>query len=287
MVDSRIQKLENDIRDRISRIVADNSSWCLPRYNALQKIRELDRYAFLCGGAVRDILLANRQNSIVPRDLDIVLGYIEVEKVADSFSDSNKKWNCYGGVSVQLKDWSIDVWSLNKTWAFVEKHVEGKGFSDFPKTTFLDIEAVAVQLFCRKLQKRKIYSKGFFEAILKKTIEINLEENPNPNTCIIRSLNVAKRFKFAIGPKLAKFIAHHARQTDLEELWKLYQIRYKLDLLTFENFYLCIKAIEEQLRISNRQPVKLPTQEIQKYFQPVLWSNLVQKNTEGMLLQRI
>lgn len=286
MVNSRIKILESDLRTRISCFVANKSNWCSTCYNALHKIQEFDQYAFLCGGAVRDILLSRRRNNIVPRDLDIVLGYTELEEVAASFSDSLKRWNCYGGVSIQIKDWSIDLWSLNKTWAFVQKLVEGKGFSDFPKTTFLDIEAVAVQLFSRKKGKREIYSKGFFEAILKKTIEINLEENPNPSMCIVRSLSVASKFKFAIGPKLAKYIAHYTSQTDLEELWTLYQIRYKYNYLSFKSFCLYIKAIEEQLRMSNKQSVKLPTPDNTYYSHPRLWSTAVKEDAESLFVSK-
>ncbi len=273
MVDSRIQKLENELRARIRRFVADDSKWCSCRHEALRKISELKGKAILCGGAVRDILLSERRNRIVPRDLDIILGYAEIEKVADSFSDCTKRWNCYGGVSIQIKDWSIDMWPLDKTWAFKNNYVEGKGFSDFPKTTFLNIEAVAIQLFGRKGKKREIYSKGFFESILDRTIEINLEENPNPRMCIVRSLSVAKKYKFAIGPNLAWYIKRYANQIGLEELLELYQVRYRSIHLSANELYSFINAIEEQLRISDRRPVQLPVSDNTDYFQSELWSN--------------
>jgi len=266
MVDSRIQKLEDVLRARVSQFVSDNSQWCSCRYKALQRIREFGRHTFLCGGAVRDILLSDRQNHIIPRDLDIILGYTDIKNVADSFSDCTKRWNCYGGVSIQVKDWSIDMWPLHKTWAFEKKYVEGKGFSDFPKTTFLNIEAVAIQLFTKKGEKREIYSKGFFEAILDKTIEINLKENPNPPTCVVRSLSVAKKFKFAIGPVLAGYITHHANKIGLEKLLELYQVRYGSTHFSVNELYSCIKAIEGQLRVSAKEPVKLPISDNKNYF---------------------
>jgi hypothetical protein len=282
MVDSRIQKLEDDLRTRVSRFVSDNSEWCSSRYNALQRIRELDQHTFLCGGAVRDILLSDNLNKIVPRDLDIILGYTDIKNIADSFSDFTKKWNCYGGVSIQVKDWSIDMWSLQKTWAFEKKYVEGKGFSDFPKTTFLNIEAVTIQLFGKRGKKRKIYSKGFFEAILDKTIEINLEESPNPPICVVRSLSVAKKFKFAIGPKLAGYITHYANKIGLEKLLELYQVRYRSTHFSINELYSCIKAIEEQLRVSSKKPVKLPVSDKKNYFRSELWSDLFQNSSQPL-----
>lgn len=282
MVDSRIQKLEDELRARIRRFVANNSKWCSFRYKALRRIREFEQHAFLCGGAVRDILLSDSRNHIIPRDLDIVLGYAEIKEVADSFSDCTKRWNSYGGVSIQVKDWAIDMWPLQKTWAFQKKYIEGKGFSDFPKTTFLNIEAVAIQLFGKKGKKRAIYSKGFFEAILNKTIEINLKENPNPPMCVVRSLSVAKRFKFAIGPKLARYITHCANKIGLEKLLELYQVRYRSRHLSVNELYSCIKAIEEQLRVSAKEPVKLPISDNKDYFQSELWSKLFQSPSQNL-----
>lgn len=284
MVDSIIQKLENELRARVSRFVADNSKWCSYRYEALRKIRDFKGKAFLCGGAVRDILLSDSRNNIIPRDLDIILGYAEVKKVADSFSDCTKRWNCYGGVSIQVKDWSIDMWPLDKTWAFEKKYVEGKGFSDFPKTTFLNIEAIAIQLFSKKGKKREIYSNGFFEAIINRTIEINLKENPNPPTCVVRSLSVAKKFKFAIGPNLAMYIKHYVNQIGLEKLLELYQVRYSSFHLSVNELYSYIKAIEEQLRVSDREPVQLPVSDNKDDFQSELCSKLFQRHSQNLFI---
>jgi hypothetical protein len=283
MVDSRIQNLEDELRARMRRFVADKSKWCSCRYKALRRIREFEQHAFLCGGAVRDILLSNTRNQIIPRDLDIVLGYAEIKNIADSFSDCTKRWNCYGGVTIQVKDWSIDMWPLQKTWAFEKKHVGGKGFSDFPKTTFLDIEAVAVQLFGTNGKKRAIYSKGFFEAILNNTIEINLRENPNPPACVVRSLSVAKRFKFAIGPKLARYITHCANQVGLEKLLEVYQDRYISTHLSLNELCSCIRAIERQLRVSADEPVKLPITDNKDYFQSEPWSTLFESPSQNLL----
>lgn len=280
MVDSKKQKLKAILSDRIGRFVDNRSKWCLHRHEALQKIREYDRNAFLFGGAARDILLSNNYNPIIPRDLDIVLSYADLNKVADSFVDSDKRWNCYGGVSIQIKDWSLDLWRLPETWAFKEKFVGVKGFVDLPRTTFLDINAVAVQLFKRKGQKREIYSKGFFEAILKKTIEINLEDNPNPAICIVRSLRIATKFNFAIGTKLAKYIEHYANRIELEEILRLYQNRYQPTGLSIDELDNYIKAIRQHVRVSDKRPVKLPASENNGYFYSSLWGNSLQRNSQ-------
>ncbi|GEM_PF-1106031 len=278
MANLETQKLEDILRDRIGRFVDNKSKWRLHRHKILQEICGYDNNAFLCGGAARDVLLSQNYKPIIPRDLDIILECADLNKVADSFAGHVKRWNSYGGLSIQIQDWSVDLWLLSETWAAKEKIVEVNSFVDFPKTTFLDIDAVAVQLFKRKGQKRKIHAKGFFEAILKKTIEINLEDNPNPAMCIVRSLRIANKFRFAIGPKLARYIAHYANQIELEEILGLYRTRYQPTVSFIEEIGCYIETIKKQIRVSNKQPVKLPVSENKVYFHSTCWNSSLQKN---------
>ncbi len=255
MVSLEIKKLERDLRTRLGRFVGARSKQYYPRlYSVLEEIRN-DKYpAFLCGGAVRELLL---NNNSIPRDLDIMIGYISREKLATLFSGNIKGETSLGGLKLQVKDWSIDVWALQDTWAFKEGRFGGGGFSDYPKITFLDIDAIAIQLFSKKRQKRVVYSKGFFEAISSRIIEINFEENPAPATCIVRALQIANKFKFAIGPKLARYMVAYVSQMEIEELAKIYQRRYIDAHISVEKLHNCIKSIEMQLQTSNKSPVKV------------------------------
>lgn len=259
MVDLKIHKMENELRSYIGRFIANGSKQTShPLCKTLQTVKEYGRPAFLCGGAVRDILLT--KGHIVPRDLDVIFGYVSMEEISSLFAAyPNKRRTRFGGLSIQIKDWSIDIWPVLKTWAFKEGHVSGKGFADFPKTTFLDIDAVAIQLFSKRRQKRKIYSKGFFEAILNKTIEINLEDNLCPATCIVKTLVIANKFNFDLGPRLANYIVRYSSQIDPEELIEIHRARYGDIRVSLEKLHSYMKTIKEQLRVSSKQPVRLPT----------------------------
>ena len=254
MVSLEIQKLKRDLRTRLGRFVGANSKQHYPHlYSVLEEIRNNKYPAFLCGGAVRDILLHNS----TPRDLDIILGYVSKEELATLFSGNAKGETSLGGITLQIKDWSIDMWPLQDTWAFKEGKVSGKGFSDYPKITFLDIDAIAIQLFSKRRRKRTVYSKGFFEAISTRTIEINFEENPAPAKCIVRALQIANKFNFAIGPKLARYMVAYASQMEIEELAEIYQRRYMNAHISVEKLHNCMKSIEMQLQTSNKSPVKV------------------------------
>lgn len=279
MDDIRIKELKGRLRRCMGQFLGKKAIRNLPCLDELQQIGQFDSHSFLCGGAVRDILLSNNGSQITPRDLDIILGYGKVKKVAESLKIYEQRWNCYGGVSIKIKNWNLDLWELSSTWAFKEKNIKAKGFADFPSTTFLDVDAVAVQLFKRENFKREIYSKGFFEAVLSKTMEINLEENPNPAACIVRTLRIANKFGFAIGPKLARYIASHADQIGIEELLKLYKKRYKIYHLSAGELSSCIKEIKRKTIWFSKKPISLPLLGNEQRCQLLLWENRPIKNT--------
>jgi hypothetical protein len=256
--------MKKDLRARLGRFIASDSKSYYPHlYSVLEVIRKSDYPAFLCGGAIRDMLLCN--NSI-PRDLDIIFGYVSKEKLETLFADYIKGETCLGGLKLQVKDWSIDIWPINDTWAFKEGKFMGKGFSDYPKITFLNIDAIAVQLFSKRRRKREIYSKGFFEAITERTIEINFEENPAPAECIVRALRIANIFNFVIGPKLARYMISFKNQTEIEELAEIFQRRYMSLDFTVEKLQDCFKSIETQIQASNNRPIKVFAEQNNNFF---------------------
>lgn len=255
MVSAEIEKLKRDLRTRVGRFVgADCKRYHPHLYITLEDIRLAKKPAYLCGGAVRDLLLCNNRT---PRDLDIIFGYVSREELADLFSDRVKGTTGLGGLKLQVKDWSIDMWSIKDTWAFKEGKVSGEGFSDYPRTTFLDVDAIAIELFSTRGRKRKIYSKGFFEAISSKTIELNFEDNPAPGKCIVRALQIANKFNFSIGRKLARYMTSYVKRVEIEELADIYQRRYMSAHVTVEILRNCMKVIETQLQTSSKSPVKV------------------------------
>ena len=254
MASLEIPKLKQNLRKRLGHFVNTDSKRLNPHlHGVLDEIRKSEYPAFLCGGAVRDMLLHNN----LPRDLDIILGYVSNDQLETLFSPFVKGRTGLGGLKLQIKDWSVDMWPIQNTWAFKEGKYSGSGFSDYPKVTFLNIDAIAVQLFTSRKKKRIIYSKGFFEAISTKTIELNFEDNPNPTKCIARALHMANNYKYALGPKLSLYIMSHLKQMEIEELVRIYQRRYMSAYVTIEVLSNCMKSIQTQLNTSTKTPVNI------------------------------
>jgi hypothetical protein len=140
------------------------------------------------------------------RDIDLVLGIND-----DSWHSSISKHydvllNNFGGCRIRTQQQTFDMWSLYSTWAFQTDKSLLPSFSELPKTTFLNVEAIAVEVDSEG-QVHEVYEHGFFDALRTRIVEINYESNPSPYTAVTRALVTAHRLKFAIGPRLTAFIA--------------------------------------------------------------------------------
>jgi hypothetical protein len=258
MVDSKeIQRQEGILSFRVRQYLKEQRSGIELR-NALRTFEVEGCSAFVVGGFLRDLMLCGA--SANPRDIDIVFDGTSADKVEYFFWNHKERKNRFGGIRLRLGDCPFDVWSLGDTWAFRNEKVHHVEFASFPKTTFLNIDAIAFKW--GNTSEDKIFSNGFFESILTRTLEINMEENPFPETCVVRSLMMASMLNFGIGPKLATYILRHSKTTSLKELQRIQKVHYGFVALDGEDLRSCFKAIDAQLSRSKNSAVFLPGQQL-------------------------
>lgn len=226
MAELQIKRLESELREHVSRFV-NEILMKSPSAPIADKIKQNNWMAFLCGGTIRDLLLIEKDS--LPRDIDIIVHYVEKEELIEAFKFFNCRVNKFGGLSVQMSDWKVDIWPLAMTWAFQNNYVKyNSSFSSFTKTTFLNIEAIAVELFSERGRKRAIYSNGFFEAVSNRMLEINLKANPAPEINIARAIYMSLKYQFSFGPGLKKYINEHIDQLDKGWLLDIYKNNYSM-----------------------------------------------------------
>jgi len=174
----------------------------------------------LFGGAVRDLMSSGR--GARPRDLDLVVECAGVEDLTDALHASAlpMRRTRFGGVRIHAGTLPVDIWPFKDTWAIRKGIVRAGGIHDLPRTTFLNVEAIAVQMGSPRGGPR-IFEHGFFSAFESRTVEINLEENPFPETCVVRALVTAKRLGFVVGPRLASFVVRHAQALSHRDLLEI------------------------------------------------------------------
>ena len=160
-----------------------------------------------------------------PRDLDIVVGELS-PSLYDCLQPNICKRTRFGGIKVTIGHWDLDIWQLSSTWAFREGVIQAGSFRELPRTTFLNVQAVAVDISLPSRGPRKIVEHGFFRAVATRTVDINLERNPFPDSCLLSALATAYRLNFAISPSLMRYIIDHGSSTDLQALCSHQARRY-------------------------------------------------------------
>lgn len=196
--------LRRSLRSKLTRFLRYSSPWRGPlAERLLSENRHLPIYIF--GGAVRDIAIFGR--AARPRDIDLVVGDIDGEELASVLAPFVRKKTRFGGLRLVVQGVQVDIWPLSETWAFRNRLVNHIEFSRLPETTFLNVDAVAVELIGCLLKPGEIYSKGFFEGIRNRVIDVNFAINPYPEKVVVRSLSLARRIEFSVGPRLAELVA--------------------------------------------------------------------------------
>lgn len=227
MVDVQRHCLERQLRENVSRFLNETVVKHSPVAVFMERLKQRHWTCFLCGGTVRDLLLEKKGH--ISRDLDIIVHYVEKKELIKELERYDCRENRFGGFSVQVQDWKVDLWTLSSTWAFQNKLVRySSRFSDYTKTPFLNIEAVAVELFAKKGKKRAIYSNGFFESIKNRMLEINLEANPDPEVNISRAIFMSFHYGFSLGPHLRNYITTRAHRLNKDRLLAIYREKYLL-----------------------------------------------------------
>lgn len=220
MADVSNDKLTAELRERAGRFIRARAHYKGHLLEFFTVLRNLQWRSVIFGGTLRDLMTYGSAQQ--PRDVDIVVDVPAADTVAQALRSYVTKRNRFGGLHLSVGGWPIDVWPLSSTWAFRVAGFQTPTFDQLPQTTFLNVEAVAVELWPEgKGQARRIYENVFFQALRSKTIDINFEENPFPELCVIRSLITGARLDFSLAPRLSHYVRVHGKalsEKDLERI---------------------------------------------------------------------
>jgi hypothetical protein len=249
------------LRQRVSRFLSDGSRLKKPLTKALRRLTERGFDGVIFGGTLRD-LMVNRASSGL-RDVDVVVDGVSLGDLEKVFHDVLVRKTRFGGLHLSVSGWLIDVWPLSETWALKELPIVGRDFESLTRTTFLNIEAVTIDLAVRR-GVRQIHASGFFEAMRTKTLDINLEENPFPELAAIRALITASRLKYRLSRRLALYVVRQSRTTPLEQFVDIQMSHYGYVGFNTDTIHSWVKAIQAQVHtqsivtIPMNEPTQLP-----------------------------
>jgi len=216
MVDRGISQMARRLRQSVGRFVTRDALYKRHLLTFFDVFKRNGWPAVIFGGTLRDLLLHGSAEQ--PRDVDVVVDVPSIDTLMEVFSASVKRRTRYGGLHLYVGAWPVDLWPLTSTWAFQDGRVRNLGFCSLPSTTFLNVEAVAVDLWPQPLHGRRIYERGFFDAVSNRTLDVNWADNPFPELCVVRSLVTAAKLDFSISPRLRQYIVDHGRRMSAHDL---------------------------------------------------------------------
>ena len=224
--DDSTATLEQILRQEVAAFCChENVIWKQMAVKTIRELKAVEWPAVFFGGTLRSLLISRlwKKKPGRPRDIDIVIQGTPVEQLKEQFEEFISRETRFGGLQLRRGNWQFDVWPLNKTWAFGQDCVDRPEFADLPKTTFFNLEAIAVDVWPEPGRPRRIFSGDgqFFEGIVNRVLEVNREDNPFPGLCVVRALIFAGSLDFFLGPRLARYIVFEGEKmssADLEEI---------------------------------------------------------------------
>lgn len=249
-----------DLRTRVRRFLASHSKHGRTVDTVLERVKENRWNAVLFGGVLRDLMLGIRQHRA--RDVDIVIDGVSADELQFVFRDLVFRRNRFGGLQLVHGGLAVDVWPLHATWAFQHLGETATSFSKLPTTTFLNIEAVAVEIATAERRPGRVFSSGFFQSLERRVLELNFPENPFPALCVVRALVIAKKLEFSIGPRLADYIRYYTQQFSLQELMVAQRRHYGRLVLGERSIERCLSVFDEPagsegVRLPRLEPLQL------------------------------
>lgn len=216
--------------------------------------KKKDWRPFLFGGLLRDVAILGLRHG--PRDVDVVIENSSSEELAEELNPYIKRRNRFGGFQLELRKWHFDVWPLQKTWAFVRDKSLVATPQNLPKTTFLNVEAVAASLG-ENGEIAEVFEAGFFEAIRTKTLDINLEDNPYPALAAVRALATAEKLGYSLSPRLGRYILETERKLGSEALVNAQDSHYGYVRFRRVKVQKLVQHVRQKLTRSPAAPIRL------------------------------
>jgi hypothetical protein len=148
---------------------------------------------------IRDFALGRAR--VFSSDIDLVSDADDAQ-ILDAIRVFSPSRNKFGGFRFRSGKWRFDIWPLSQTWAFKEGHVVGKSLDDLLATTFFNVDAAIFHLNSGTAKASIQFAAG----IERRTLDVNLEENPSPDSMARRAIRMAMEYDLALSARLVEYI---------------------------------------------------------------------------------
>ncbi|MEX9251255.1 hypothetical protein [Pseudenterobacter timonensis] len=162
-----------------------------------------EMHAWIFGGMVRDMGLFGRKGFISDIDLVVDGSREELLHTLHALNIHQLRVNKLGGVRFRLNGLDFDIWCIQDTWAFRNRHVKFEDASSLFKTTLMSWDAVLYDL----KQKRVLSPENYLHDLHQRRLELVLGMTPNQPGAVVKILRTIynKRVQI-VGPQLCHYL---------------------------------------------------------------------------------
>lgn len=178
-------------------------------FDLMELSQKLGRVAIF-GGMLRDLCIGG--NRFFDSDVDLVFEQHDKGNLESLLKEYNYKLNAFGGYRIHLKKWHVDIWNIENTWAFKNNLVKQEGFKSLTKTTFFNWDAIVYEVDSGEIHSSENYLFNLHERYL----DINLIENPNALSSVVRALRMMIKLNAKLSPALRNYVLNNIEKYNLD-----------------------------------------------------------------------
>lgn len=213
----------NMIKKKLDRILREN----YPVYSFVEQLSQVSELIFF-GGAIRDLYLFNEIKK--PRDLDIVLIPKRDKDIIESLiKQYDYKKNRFDGYKLNISDVEIDLWFLENTWAFRENKIKTSK-ENLINSVYLSVDGIAYNY-----NYEELYDDVFKNTKSNRLIDIVLEDNPQEELNLVRSLIFKNKYNFNFSERLNNKFAEYLKNDSFfnQKLYEVQLEHYKVEKMSY------------------------------------------------------
>jgi len=209
-----------------------------------------DGEVYIFGGVIRDMALFGKRG--FNSDFDLVVEG-DWSNLVSHLNHINAKKNKFGGFRLKVCGWPVDIWNAKDTWAIKQGIVPYEGILSLTKTTVLNWDGILMNWRTKSF----IHGSNYFDDITSRTMDIVLEENPNPKGMAVRVFrHLCEKSARRITPSVASYLAKVTKNYSFECLREAEIKSYKNSAI-LEGVYRYFKYIDLSKGDSIEHPYSL------------------------------
>ena len=192
-------------------------------------------------GVIRNYFL--KHNGQI-RDLDLVVNCDE-SKIESFINQFSYKKNSFGGYKILLGHLTVDLWQIEKTWAYTNHKVELQLFKEYnlPNTTFFNFSSIVFDFNNLKF----IYSTNFKNFLETKEIDLVLARNPMPELCIVNTIYYKEKFRLKVSDKLKQYFLLHFNEYSEDQFCNIQLKHFNEVKFSYQYLKTYVKIFDRQI----------------------------------------